>query len=174
MATSTQTRPIYTTLSRLYPSIRLPTSPILFYSFSLSRPTPIKFLRIISPPLLPSTESLRRLHLYSLLRPFSSPSAPGHQLVALFAAPSFKGDARDTTRAPLCGSRPSPRHLSTCPRVFPPPHCQGLRRSDPGHAPPLLSHAFRSQRGSLARATLQNLGVKTSPSSVSPEPETWP
>lgn len=112
VAPSTQTKPIYTTLSRLYPSIGLPTSLVLFYSFSLSRPTLIRFLKIISPPLLPSTESLRRLHLYSLLRPFSSPSALGHQLVALFAAPSFK---RDSTRLERHCEAPAPLRATSPP-----------------------------------------------------------
>lgn len=107
-----QTKPTYKTLSRLYPSTGLPTSLVLFYSFSLSQPTPTRFLKIISPSLLPSRESLRRLHLYSLLRPFRSPSALGHQLVALFAAPSFKGDS---TRLERHGAAPAPLRATSPP-----------------------------------------------------------
>lgn len=82
-------------------------------------------------------ESPRCPHLYSPRRPFCSPSALDPQLVALFAAPSLKGDstlgrhsAAPGSRLPAPGSRPSPRHFSSPPRVFPPLHPQDLRRSD--------------------------------------------
>lgn len=145
------------------PSMRLPASLVLSSCFH--RP-PYGFCRP-SPPALLSTEPPRRFHRYSRLRPLWSPCALGPQLVALSSFPQRE------LRTTLCSSRPSPCRFPTRPRVFPPFHCQELRRSDPWSCVTTLSHAFHSQRGSLARATLQDLGIKTSPGAVSPEPEAW-
>lgn len=46
-------------------------------------------------------------------------------------------------------------------RAPPPVRPRESPRSDPGTGLPLPTHDFRSQRGSLARATRQDLGIKT-------------
>lgn len=62
----------------------------------------------------------------------------------------------------------APLHPPACLPSVPLPRAPTLR---PWSRVTTLSHAFHSQRGSLARATLRDLGIKTSPGLVSPEAE---
>lgn len=154
------TRPFHISLllSGSLPLWSFPASPIASRS-------PTGFLQIMSPAALPSTESPRRLHRHNRLRPFCSASALGPQLVALFSAPALKADS---TRLGSPCAAPAPLHPPACLPSVPLSRAPTLR---PWSRVTTLSHAFHSQRGSLARATLRDLGIKTSPGLVSPEAE---
>lgn len=86
---------------------------------------------------------------------------------------SFLQRGLDATRAPRCGSRPSPRHLSTCPRVSPRPTAKssGVLTLATCHHSCLTP--FARNVGHSHAPLSKTSESKLPPSSVSPEPETW-